>query len=399
MTASHFDSDDLVGKAYDRRLVKRLLSYVRPHWRLVLLSVVLMGVATGLQLLVPYIIKEGIDRYLATLHHVCNPTAAQEETFRAIDPEGTRFIHAADGQWLVRKSALDDLDARLRLALLRESRVSSETYYIFPAAYRAEDVGRIAGEFWLVPENALGRVPPAVLARIRGADMQGIVDLALLAGLLIVLALVAGYGHTLAIQVAGQRAMYDLRTQLFAHVHDLSLRFLDRHPVGRLVTRVSNDIESINEMIASVLVNGPKDVLLCAGSVVILLALDLQLGLIACAVLPVAMAVLAVFRARVRGAYREVRRLLAQLNASLAEDISGMPVIQVFNRQEARRANFSRVNHAHFNANVRQVVIFGILRPLIELLAACGMALVLIWGGAGVLSGALTLGGLVAFLS
>jgi ABC-type multidrug transport system fused ATPase/permease subunit len=152
-------------------------------------------------------------------------------------------------------------------------------------------------------------------------------------------------------------------------------------------------------MFTAVLVNLVKDALLVVGTVAILFALNVRLALIALAVVPAFMAASFVFRRKARGAYREVRRLLAQLNATLAEDLSGIKIVQVFRREQRRKDGYRVTNEQFYAANIHQLVIFGVFRPLIELIATVGIALVLVFGGIASLQGGLTLGALVAFLS
>ncbi len=391
-----FASDYVEGKAYDAAMVRRLLAFVRPHRTLVFLAMVFMLVSGALELLVPYLTKVGIDRYLARLYQVYDSPTLADSLAASMRP-GDSFL-LEEGSVLVRTTALQGLDPALRRRLMEGGTLHPTTYYVFDASARRAGVGEERGRLWLVPERELARIPPGAIATLRGADLRGITRLALLTACLIVVGIVAGYGHVYALQIAGQRSMYDLRVALFRHIQTLSLPFFDRNPVGRLVTRVTNDVEALNEMLTAVLVNLVKDVILIVGTVAILFALNVRLALIALAVAPVFVTVSFVFRQKARGAYREVRRLLARLNATLAEDLSGIKIIQVFRRERARREQYAQINREFFAANVHQLVIFGIFRPLIELIATVGVALVMVFGGIGVLGKGLTLGALVAFL-
>jgi ABC-type multidrug transport system fused ATPase/permease subunit len=397
----YFQSDDFEGKVYDARLVRRLLRYVRDHRKLVFLAVLFMALSTGVELAIPYLTKEGIDRYLAKLYQTYTAPETLADSLVGSDPEGRNFIEGTGDTLLVRKAALDEMDAGSRMDLMDAGELDRKTYYLFPADdYRpGESPGRIMGDRWMVPERELSSVPPETILDVRGGDLQGITRLALLAGVLILISLGAGYGHVLTLQIAGQRSMYDLRMALFTHIQRLSLSFFDRNPIGRLVTRVANDIEALNEMFTAVLVNVLKDVFLLAGTVVILFAMDVRLALISLAVVPLFAFVSVVFRVKVRGVYRDVRKYLASLNSRLAEDVSGIKVIKIFRRESARRRRYSATNEKYFDANLRQIVLFGVFRPMIEVVASIGIALVLIFGGRGVLSGSLTLGVLVAFIS
>ncbi len=388
-----------MGKVYDGRLVKRLLKYVRPHRRLVFLAMFFMLLATSVELLIPYITKIGIDRYLARLYQVYTSEPAVCSNLITSDPDGNDFIPVDSTTLLLRKAALDGMDPAQVEEISTTGQLSPETYYLFPAEDFNGEMGTVLGDNWLVPEKDLSMVPLDVLVRVRGKDLAGIARLALIMGGLILVSLITGYGHVMTLVVAGQRAMYDVRVGLFAHIQKLSLSFYSENPVGRLVTRVTNDIEALNEMFAAVLVNAVKDVLLVVGTASILFLMDVKLALVSMAVMPVFITISMIFRTRARGAYRLVRKFLAKLNANMAEDLNGVKVVQIFRREKMRRSEYENTNTDYFRANMRQLVIFGVFRPLIEIIASCGVALVLIYGGAGVLTGALTLGALVAFIS
>ncbi len=399
MHGNPFVEDTVMGKVYDGRLVKRLLKYVRPHRRLVFLAMFFMLLATSVELLIPYITKIGIDRYLARLYQVYTSEPAVCSYLITSDPDGNDFIPVDSTTLLLRKAALDGMDPARVEEISTTGQLNPETYYLFPAEDFNGEMGTVLGDNWLVPEKDLSKVPLDVLVRVRGKDLAGIARLALILGGLILVSLITGYGHVMTLVVAGQRAMYDVRVGLFAHIQKLSLSFYSENPVGRLVTRVTNDIEALNEMFAAVLVNAVKDVLLVVGTASILFLMDVKLALVSMAVMPVFITISVIFRTKARGAYRLVRKFLAKLNANMAEDLNGVKVVQIFRREKMRRAEYEDTNTDYYRANMRQLVIFGIFRPLIEIIASCGVALVLIYGGAGVLTGALTLGALVAFIS
>ncbi len=400
MHGSPFVEDTVGGKIYDGRLVRRLLGYVRPHRRLIFMAMLFMTITAGVELLIPYITKQGIDRYLAKLYQVyVAPAEVASELVEAAQ-DSTDMMAVSPDTLLVRKASLDDMDPASRHEMEESGSLDPRTYYLFPADRRGDrEVGSVMAGWWLVPERELSRVPPGVILDVRGEDLAGVRRLAILLGVLILLSLAAGYGHVMTLVIAGQRSMYDVRTTLFSHVQELSLSFFSKNPIGRLVTRVTNDVEALNEMFSAVLVNLVKDVLLIVGTAVILFLLDWRMALIALSVAPVFLVITIIFRIKARGAYREVRRFLARLNARLAEDLNGIKVVQVFRQERRRREEYESTNLGYFGANMKQLVIFGVFRPLIEVTAAAGVALVLIYGGGSVLRGGLTLGALVAFIS
>ena len=397
---SHWDdsADDVIGKVYDARLIRRLFHYVKPHARLLVYATLLLLCTTGLDLLMPFVFKTAIDRYLAPVWCRVGCTA---ETRAALDsaPGASSAVRWLDQtNALVLKARIGQMPDALRPLLEAGAAKASNAFFVLPADARSGTAGTVVSNLWLVPQNELGSVPPATLLRLRAADLHGIVLLACAVLVIIAVKLCAEFGHVFILQLAGQRIMFSLRTQVFGHIGSLSLRFLDRTPVGRLVTRVTNDVDAINEVFASVLVNLAKNSLFFVGAVIILFVLNVRLALVAVSLVPVFVIVTVVFRKQARAVYQVVRRQLAVLNATLSEDLSGIKIIQVFRQERRRRDEFGAKNTAYFNANMRELVVFGIFRPLVDALRSSGIAMVLVYGGTCVLSGSLTLGALVAFL-
>ena len=294
--------DEVLGKAYDARLMRRLLVYVRPHVGLLGLSLFLLCVAVGLDFLGPHLVR-----------------------------------HAIDGP----------------LSEFEDSRAS-------------EALGR----FW---------------------------NLCLLyAGVIAIHGLVS-YLHTVSTAVMGQRILYAMRTRLFAHLQRLGLPFFDRNPVGRLVTRVTSDVEALNELFTSGLDVVVSDILKIAVTAVLLFLIDARLALITLAVLPFLVLVSMLFRTRVRAFYREIRARLAQLNAFLQETVSGIRVVQVFTRERKMQEKFDRIQQSYLRVNLKSVFAYALFFPALEILGAVSTASVLWFGGRFLAGGTLTAGEFVQF--
>jgi ATP-binding cassette subfamily B protein len=193
--------------------------------------------------------------------------------------------------------------------------------------------------------------------------------------------------------------MHDLRMRLFSHLQSLSVSFFDRNPVGRLVTRLTNDIENIHEMFTSVLVYLFKDVLLLAGIIGFLLYLNREFALVSFSFLPLIFLTTLLFSRRARDAFREVRLRIAQMNAFFQENFSGIKVVQLFRREDENGRRFEKINREHYRANMRQISIFALFVPLIEILSSGAIGLLIWYGGGKVLQETITLGALVAFIS
>jgi ATP-binding cassette, subfamily B, multidrug efflux pump len=225
--------------------------------------------------------------------------------------------------------------------------------------------------------------------------------LGLLAGLY--LATLAGdfvveYGGTLLTAYIGQRVMYDLRMQLFRHLQRLSIGYFDGHPVGRLMTRVTSDVETLNELFSSGVVTIFGDAFTLVAIMMMMLAIDVRLALVTFAVIPLVWLTARVFRRQVRQAFGDIRVRLARLNAFLQERLSGMRVVQLFGREEDTARRFGVLNREHLDAHLRSITIYAVFFPAVEVLTAVAMALLLWYGGLRVLDSTLTVGVLAAFI-
>jgi ATP-binding cassette subfamily B protein len=214
----------------------------------------------------------------------------------------------------------------------------------------------------------------------------------------LVLERIARYAEILLLQLCGQRAMHDLRTTAHSQLLSLAARFFDRTPVGRLMTRVTNDIESIAEAFSMGLVSVIGDVLFLAGVVVAMLWLHPRLALLALSVVPMLLVVVVVFRRLIRAAQRLIRQRVAQINVTSQEQITGMGVVQIFGRQQRSIASLEQANRAHRDAFLAAIRYDASLFALVELLSSLTVALLLWYGGVRVLDGAVTFGLLVAFI-
>jgi ATP-binding cassette, subfamily B, multidrug efflux pump len=204
--------------------------------------------------------------------------------------------------------------------------------------------------------------------------------------------------QTYLIQWMGQKAMFDLRSQIFRHIQGMHVAFFDRNPVGRLVTRLTSDVDALNEMFTSGVFAIFDDVFVLLGIVLIMLQMNWKLALLAFAVLPFIGAITAVFRKHVRNSYRRIRTAIAKINAFTQEHISGMTVVQLFNREQRAYNDFEAVNRQHMVAFKDAILAYALYYPAVEILSTVAIALVLWRGGDGVLRGTVTVGVLVAFM-
>jgi ATP-binding cassette subfamily B protein len=238
----------------------------------------------------------------------------------------------------------------------------------------------------------------AIDRHITRGDAAGLASVAGLYLGALLAAFAVRYAQTVLMQMTGQRIMRDMRREIFAHLQRLHVAYFDRHPVGRLMTRVTTDVDAVNDLFTAGVVTVFGDLFTLCGIMGVMLALDARLALVTFAVLPPFFAVTNWFRKGARASFRETRKWVARINAYLQENLSGMPVVQLFRREERNLADFAAINRRHADANMQALFYYAVFYPAIELLAAVATALILLYGGGQVLAGTVTLGVLVAFI-
>src|SRR6476661_1220575 len=255
----------------------------------------------------------------------------------------------------------------------------------------------------LMTEGLLQLVGPLLTQRVidvalPARDGAMAVRAALLYAGSLVLAFGCSYGETMLTALLGQRVMRDLRQQLFEHVQRLSIAFYDRTPVGRLVTRVTSDVESLNELFTAGVVAGLGDLFTLLAIAVMMIVTDWRLALASFAVIPLVYLTSHLFQQRVRVAYRDIRTRLARINASLQERITGMRVVQLFGREHDEARRFETLNRSHLDAHLRSITIYALYFPAIEFLTSLALAILLVAGAHRVGVGSLSVGVVAAFL-
>ncbi|MEK7867501.1 MAG: ABC transporter ATP-binding protein [Planctomycetota bacterium] len=251
-------------------------------------------------------------------------------------------------------------------------------------------------------QAALELCEPLVVMRaidgpIAGGDVRGLLGyVALFAGVVLANLLVRTGNEVLTNRI-GQSILNDLRHDVYRHMHDLPLSWFDRNPVGRLITRVTNDVEALKELFTSGIVSAASDVLLLAGILVMMFLTDVRLALVTLAIVPLVGGASLLFRRHAREAYREMRRKVAALNTSLQENVAGVRVTQLFHRQGRNRVEFDEVNRGYRDAGLRALLNYSLFLPTVEFLSALSTALLLLVGGRRILSGELSFGAFMAF--
>jgi ATP-binding cassette subfamily B multidrug efflux pump len=229
-------------------------------------------------------------------------------------------------------------------------------------------------------------------------DFAGLNKICLIFLAVLIGQMIVNYGEVYIMQMTGQHIMYDMRLQIFTHIQRLEMNFFHKHPVGRIMTRVTNDVDVLNELFTSGVVSILGDILTLLGIVIAMLYWNPPVALVSLSVLPMLFLVTALFRRKARSAYSETRYWLAKMNAFLQEAISGMGVIQIFTKEKKMFNKFDSINHKHYLATKKSISAYAIFYPAVELIEAIAIALIVWYGGNRVLANAVTFGTLIMFI-
>ena len=403
-----YTEEGQLGKPYNLSLLKRLARYALPYKKTIAAGLFLAILITLFDLTVPYLTKIVIDRYIVASWHRVDSGRLTDPAHRDLKERyGSLFEkNSARTACYVSNLNIKKIDPVDLHRLRTKGILSSERFYRagpdiktdgIPLKYR-HGIDEMSDGASLIPYSVMERLPEKEILKIRAGDVNGVTLIAAIFFFLLLLSLWAGYVEYYLLEFTGQRIMQNIRLDLFDNMQFQSLRFFDRHPVGRLVTRVTNDIENLNEMFKSVFVTVFKDLFILTGILIVLLYLNWRLALICFTLLPVIFCVTFIFSSLAREAFRELRATVARINGFLQERISGMQVIQLFVREKFQMAAFSRINHDNYLAGMKQIRVFALFMPAMELFSSLAVGFLIWYGGGKVIQDELTLGTLVAFI-
>ncbi len=387
MSVQDFREENAIGKAYDGRLVRRLLGYAKPYWAAILLSALLIGFVTSADLAPPYLSAIAIDSYIGGLTQPMASFSPQGAPQGAVLYGGRAYVRVGN------------LKGRRHGPLSEIAKAPDGHYYLIQGIVQGKNLRWRDG----VPTlggRELSALPlsQAALGRFRQQDVHGLELLGLIYGLVVLVAFAANYIQTYILQWAGQMIIFDIRKQLFSHIESMHLQYFDRNPIGRLVTRVTNDTEALNEVYTSVIVNIFKDLFLLVGAMVIMWQMNHFLALVGYSIIPLLIVSTMIYTSYARNAYRTVRIYLARLNAFLAENFAGMRVVQAMRQELGQQRRFDQDNSGYLRAGIRELTIFAVFRPTMNFFYNLTAAALIWWGGGTVLEHIVAFGVLYAFI-
>ena len=404
--AEFFETDD-VTKGFDSAISKRILSYLKPYRLITILAFMALVVSTAGELLGPVIIRRAIDDALMKSWFGFSAELRGSETDRVL--KITDDDPVVNGQVFVRNSRLSGLSSAEKRRLIAEGLFNQKEVYVFEvndgdaaqAALRAArpELFEVEGRWGVIEVEKLRALPAAEAAGLRKSDSALILRYAITLLVILTAILVSTFVMVYFSNLLGLKVMKDLRMQLFSHVLTRSLSYLSRQPVGRLVTRMTSDVETINQFFTDVLSAFIKDASIMVGAITVLYFFDLRLALVVTASVPFVLIVSNIARKRARDAFRNQRRWTSKVNSYISEHLSGIEVVKLFVREDAARSEFAEHDAALRQANLGEMYVFAAFRPVVDFLATFTTALALCVGAWFYLAHSISLGTLIAFVN
>ncbi|MEA2095799.1 MAG: ABC transporter ATP-binding protein [Candidatus Cloacimonadota bacterium] len=411
--ATGFNEDDIKAKIYDSQMMKKIIKYLAPYKLQVIISFIMLLLIAASELAMPAITKIAVDEHITSNKDLIEFNTKEklqqfkkthekikfeeyyfnDKFYLLFSDHKLNFIKEEEVETLKKQNKL-----YIKIALIQNERSNLELL-------QDVDVKTLSDEFLAVSSKELfrlkdeGIISKDQLKKIQSYNINKIRMYGIILFSIIVFQFGFYYLQIFMINFASQHAMYDLRRDVFAHVSKMPLSFFDKNPIGRLVTRVTNDVRTLDEMFSNGLIQLLQEFFVLGGIIIMMLIFSWKLALITFTVLPVVYFLFSYFMKRSRIIYREVRKRIAKINATLAESISGVKIIQLFNQNERKKNEFAKINKEYFERSISQMKLFAFFRPLINSMRRVAVAILLWYGGGMILDNVITLGIFIAFIS
>ena len=382
----------------DRKIFSKLWQYGKPYGGKILIIFILILAISGIEVVLPLITKNVVDNYIerSYLKLILNDrTVEVTDRYQAYRVKSDNIIFIPSNL----------LSKEEYLELQKDSFILPEKYLMIKEQDNLDGLGQFQlniiktdkGNF--ISYSEMQKIPPDEIKILRYDDLKMVKLFTLLFVGFLLVSFVFNYLQVVMMAMVSERMMYDLRSGLVRHLMSLSLNFFNNNPIGRLVTRLTNDVDALREMFTDVFVYSAKDFIMIIGILIVIFRLSSRLSTIIFALIPILVIILYLFQKYAREAYGKVRIALAKVNSFLSEAISGVLLIQTFNQEGRSEGDFNKIGRNYYNANMNQLLIFAIFRPLIDVLSYFTLGAIIYFGGKGVLGGEISLGVLVAFIS
>jgi ABC-type multidrug transport system fused ATPase/permease subunit len=388
------------------RLLLFFMGYFLPYKKAVGLTTLLALLVIATELLLPQLMREALDRFIAPAARMITPQQGPGAPDRLPALDRRLFLPAGrpDCFFILPEQLRHLGDAEIRL-MESSGLLLPEKYYAAPANDGTDAVAskypalfQHAGAYYLIPYKKLTDLEKPDIMALRSHDLHGISRICLAFIVVLLAGFVLNFTQILLVERTSQRIMHDLRCSIFSHLQGRAMSFFTKNPVGRLVTRATSDVQNLHEMFSALFSSIFKDIFLILGIMAALFILSWKLSLVCFALLPLLIAGAAAFSYTSHNAFREVRVKIAALNSMIQENLAGITVVKAFCREWHTAGRFNHVNHETYRANMRQTVVFAIFTPMVDFTRVCAFALIIWYGGGQTLREAISVGTLVIFL-
>ncbi|MBS3740555.1 MAG: ABC transporter ATP-binding protein [Candidatus Cloacimonetes bacterium] len=400
-----FFEEEKTSKLYDKELMSRLFKYLLPYKLQYGIAILLLLFVAFANIAIPYMLKYGIDNYIKPSEKILdledNPQIYKDFTTKfdeyIIDKQGKKL--------LIKSYNLDKLPPSDYHKLKDEKEIKKIFYASFPlnqknteVAEKNPDLIKKFGNHYIIKQQSLNQLSSEDARNLQSNNIQGLFSLSIIFLIILILRFVFNYAQFYINQWASMNSIYDLRVKLFAHLQRLPMSYFDKNPVGRMVTRVTNDLHVLSHMLGESLVRVIQDFVMMGAIFAVMMFIDYKLALITFTILPLVFIFVYKFKDYIRKVYRQVRIKLANINSKLSENISGMKTIQLFHKEKEKLKEFKETTLEYYFAELKQLKVFAVFRPLIDVMLYLAIALIIWYGSGQIMADMMSLGVLVAFI-
>ncbi|MCX8013001.1 MAG: ABC transporter ATP-binding protein, partial [Rectinema sp.] len=400
--AEFFDAEQIT-KGYDSQIARRILSYLKPYRTIAIVALLTLLLSTGGELVLPTLIRNAVDEALVRQWYGMDAAAISAL------PGNDQSVHVEiKGKFYVRAARLAGLSKKERDTLIGDGLLDANPSYLFNLASRKEEKMALAshypsiimGDKWgVVPVSILEAMPSEEAFIIKQDSQPILIRYALEIIMVLALVLLSSFFMTWFTNLIGTWIMKDMRLQVFRHIIGQSLGYLTRQPVGRLVTRITSDIETIAQFFSDVLSAFIKDATVMMGALFVMFLLNWKLALAVSITFPLVIAASTIARRKARDAFRTQRYWTSKVNSFLSEHISGIEVVKLFTQEGRAGRTFSEQNSQLLHANIQEMYVYAIFRPYVDLISTIASALSILAGAILFLNLEISIGTLIAFIN
>jgi len=398
----HFDygymEEGKLGRIYDIKLIKRFFSFVIKYKKACFIAAIINLLTILFELVPPYLSKIIVDDYILPRYSVVDISKLPQEASQQVLLKPHLKIINRNDLIALNTKLLQDIPLTVHKILKETGALEEERYFLVKG--KAKELELLIDEnSYLLPSSQAKTIPKKDLLNLRNLDIRAIYFITILLFFVTIFGFYCSYKEYYTLEFISQNVTTDIREKLSSHIMSQNIKFFEEMPTGKLITRITNDVENLNEMFKSVFATALKDIILISGIISILFHLNITLALIMLLFIPVVLFLAMHFSFKAREVFRILRNSISKLNTFLQERLGGIKVIKIFCQEKTQEELFQEINNENYKAGMNQIVVFALFMPIMELLSSVAIASLLYFGMHQVLGEKVTLGGLVAFIS